>query len=372
MGRKWSEKDEEFIRDNFTEMSDSELADKLDRSKNSIRNRRKKELGLTRPKCHSGKFNNGIYWSDEKVKFLKNNYHDMTKHEIAEKLDCSSGAVRDKASRLGLKKNHHMTDQIILFIRKIHHSNSDWTIQEIADYLDLTFHQVHNAIRRHGLTHQEQRKWTEDEVEFLKSNYQDFTDSELAERLDRCVGVIRDKRLSLGLNKTPFYSDKERDFIKNNWEDLSDYEMADKLDRSVISVRQKRRGMGLKRDTFVDTEKHWHWENTCEKIAKKLYDGVKIQKVFDNGLRPDIYVEPKNLVIDAKTSCYRGLNDLKKYYDCKKVEKVVVWSMRPVKDTKNAVKVLDINDLQSKVDFDLKNDLKSTVKPVKQKKVVEY
>lgn len=264
------------------------------------------------------------------------------------------------------------TDKEEKYLKNNYGPKSDMTAKEIAQKLDRSLDSVQNKIKYEDLSYVQQNSFTEQEIEYLKNNYKHMTHEELAKELDRDKQTITQRLNIMDLIKTPTYSKKEKDFIKNNWQDLSDHQMADELDRSVISARKKRRAMGLKRDTFVNTEKHWDWEETCEKVAKEIYDSVKTQKVFDNGLRPDIYVEGKNLVIDAKTSCYRGLNDLEKYYDCKKVEKVVVWSMRPVKDTKNAVKVLDINDLQSKVHFDVKNNLKDKVNSVEQKKVVEY
>jgi len=353
MGRKWSESEEQFIRDNYMEMSDSELADKLDRTKNAIRNRRNKELDLKRPQSHNGKFNQGIHWNQEKVDFLKENYHDMTGHQIAEKLNCSSNGVRDKASKLGLVKNHNWTDYEILFINKVHHNGSNWTIQKIADYLDLTFDQVNNAIKTNDLSYEKQRNFSEDELSFLKNNYEDLTDSEIAEKLDRDPSFITDKRLGLGLEKTPFWSDEEVDFIKNNWEDLSDSEIAEELDRGWHGVRVKRRELGLKFDTVVDTDRHWEWESLCVSVARKVFSSeVFDNKVFqEEGLRPDIFVPEKGLVVDAKLGVYeKALEDVKKYYEIDGVENVQIWSFRSSVRDSEGVDVLERDDLVDLVD----------------------
>jgi len=230
---------------------------------------------------------------------------------------------------------------------------------------------VQNKIKHEDLSYVEQKPFTDEELEFLEENYKEYTHEEIAGKLDRHKQTVSNQLNKMGLIKTPHYSQEEKKFIEDNWQDLSDHEIAEELERSVVSVRKKRRSLDCKRDTFVNTEKHWQWEEVCEKAAKEIYNNVETQKVFENNLRPDIYVKSRNLVIDAKTSCYRGLNDLKKYKECENVDKVVVWSMRPVTDTNNAVKVSDINDIQEKVSFDMKDNLDEE-NLEKQKKIVNY
>jgi len=371
MGKRWTKQDEKFIKDNWREMSDKDIAEKLGRTNNAIRNRRQK-LDIKRPSSHCSKFNNGLHWNKEKTEYLKQNYGEMKVKDIAAELNTTKQAVKDKASKLSITEKEGKWDKDeIHYLKQNYGPNSNNTAKEIAKKLDRSLDSVQNKIKNEGLSYVEQKSFTKQELEFLEESYEDFTHKELAKKLDRHKATVTNQLNRMNLIKTPQYSQEEKNFIEDNWQELSDHEIAEKLDRSVVSIRKKRRSLDCKRDTFVNTEKHWKWEETCEKAAKEIYNNVETQKVFENNLRADIYVKSKNLVIDAKTSCYRGLNDLKKYEKCENVDKVLVWSMRPVTDTNNAVKVLDINDLQQKVSFDIKSNLnKENLK--KQKKVVSY
>lgn len=349
MGSKWTEKEENFIKENWREKSDRELSKKLDRSINAIRNRRQK-LDIRRPESHSGKFNQGIEWTKEKKEFLKENYEDMAYKEIANQLNTSTQAIKDKAARLNLEKQRRLSEDEIEFIKRHHVAESDYTIKKIAKELNLTFNQVSNAIKRYNLSYVNQEDFKDKEIKHLKHHYSEKTVDELADDLDRSWGSVMQKIQQLGLEKTPTWSNEELNFIEDNWRELSDSVIADKLDRSKLMVGRKRREMNLKYDTFVDTKNHWKWEKLCEKVASSLYGSVETQKVFQNNLRPDIYVEDKNLVIDAKLSVYSGaIEDVKKYYNLEDVNEVFIWSFRSYKPYSKDVSILDKNDLKNQL-----------------------
>jgi len=361
VAKKWTKEEEKFIEENWKSLSDAEIAKEIDRTKNAIRNRRNK-LGIKRPRSHSGKFNQGTHWTTEKTEFLRKNYQEMDYSEIAKELNVTIKAVRSKVSKLDLKnKQDKWSNNETEFLRKNYGLNSDMTARQIANELDRSLDSVQNKIKLENLSYVEQKSFSDKEVEYLKNNYKTKTHKELADELNRNKSSITQHLNRLNLYKTPTYSEQEKKFIKENWKSLSDHEMADEINRSVVSLRKKRRSLGLKRSSFVNTEEHWTWEEACEKAAKEIYNNVETQKVME-GLRPDIFVPEKNLVIDAKTSCYRGLNDLKKYKNLDQVDKVVVWSMRPVKNANNRFEVFDINDLNNMVSFDIEQELEDKCK----------
>lgn len=310
-------------------------------------------------------------WTDEEVRYLKRNYLDKKYSTIADELDRTTSSVKCKASKLGLKKQTGTWEEKeVKFLKQNYGQDGKMTAKEISKELDRSVDSVQNKIKNENLSYVEQKSFSDRELEYLKNNYKTKTHEEMAEKLDRHKQTITDQLNRMNLIKTPFYEEEELEFIEENWKSLSDHEIADKIGRSVISVRKKRRSIGLKRSTFVNTEKHWDWEEACEKAAKEIYNYIETQRVMDNGLRPDIFVPDKNLVIDAKTSCYRGLNDLKKYKKLNEVDKVVVWSMRPVKKANNSFEVLDKNDLNDMVSFDIKEEVETESK-VKQTSIQE-
>lgn len=327
-------------------MSDRQISNNLDRSVNAIRNRRQK-LDIKRPDSHSSKFNDGIHWDEEKDQYLRDNYSDTKYSDIAAELGCSESAVKCRAARLNLEKQRRLSDKEIEIIENMHTEDSDYTMSDIGDKLGLTRQQVANAISTYNLSYREQREFTEDEIQHIKENYSNETVKSIAERFDRNWGSVMQKIQQLGLKKTPKWTDNELEFIKDNWQDMSDSEIADQLKRPRLMVGTKRRDMGLKHDTFVDTKNHWRWEKLCEKVAKSLYDSVETQNVFDNDLRPDIFVQDKNLVIDAKLGVYKGaVSDVKKYYSLDQVDEVIIWSCRSYKPSAENVKILDKNNLK--------------------------
>lgn len=94
MSDRWTEREYEFLRDNYARMSDGELAKRLSRSKASII-RTAKILGLRRP---------AKQWSEEELQYVRDNYLYMDYSEIAAKLGRTRESVQRKISKMGLRK----------------------------------------------------------------------------------------------------------------------------------------------------------------------------------------------------------------------------------------------------------------------------
>lgn len=115
--------------------------------------------------------------------------------------------------------------------------------------------------------------WTEEEVEFLKENYKEMEDKELAKKLGRNTKTISWKRLSLGLRKRRAWTEEETRFLIDNWEDMSDEKLAIKLNRSKISVKQQR--LKLKLNYFLIKK----WVKKETEILIKLYPSRKNKEI---------------------------------------------------------------------------------------------
>lgn len=96
-GRKWSEEDDQFIRDNFGEMSYKEMAEHFGVSYTSVQARANKHLGLKNYEYKK--------WTDEEIHFLKDNYPDKLGHYCSEKLGRSFHATHKMVKKLNLKPN---------------------------------------------------------------------------------------------------------------------------------------------------------------------------------------------------------------------------------------------------------------------------
>lgn len=156
---------------------------------------------------------------------------------------------------------------------------------------------------------QSYKRWTEEEIEFLKKNYKFKTNHSLAKELQRSYSSVTLKAQTLGLtNPKPSvttqvitevvkpmsrqakaalnrvgWSKKEIRFLKDNYGKMSFEQLAKELGRSMGSVSGKVSGLKLplKRNKKGNTRKPWtkddvqylkdnYGKKSAEVIAKKL------------------------------------------------------------------------------------------------------
>ena len=86
--------------------------------------------------------------------------------------------------------------------------------------------------------------YTEEEISFLKSNYQNMTIEEIADALGRTYSSIFSKARKLGLSKTGCknnkWSEEEISFIKDHYQDMTTNEIAEYLNRTPKAVHVKK------------------------------------------------------------------------------------------------------------------------------------
>lgn len=112
------------------------------------------------------------------------------------------------------------------------------------------------------------KRWTKEEIEYIKENYDKFTPSEIGEHLGRTRTAVLAKAHDLNLTINISWSKEEEQFLIDNHENMSRKEMALALNRTetAIDVRMSRLGLcGMKynynRDFFevIDTEEKAYW-----------------------------------------------------------------------------------------------------------------
>lgn len=119
------------------------------------------------------------------------------------------------------------------------------------------------------------KKWGRKELDFLKGNYKDLSDKEIAKELNRTIWSVKNKRVRDGLKKETRWSEEEVNFLKSNYKDMTAKEIADKLGRTEWAIRGKVREMGLKKvKKRTKDEKKFLKKNypvmENKEIAKKL------------------------------------------------------------------------------------------------------
>ena len=95
------------------------------------------------------------------------------------------------------------------------------------------------------------RQWTEEEIAFLKNNWEVSSAKEMAQALDRSTAGVRDKLKKFRLVKDHSWSDEDCAFLKENYGKMPNVEITEKLNRSMISVNSQARKLDL---SFFDIE----------------------------------------------------------------------------------------------------------------------
>lgn len=103
--RKWSEEEIEYLKKNATKKSIKDIAKKLNRTENSIKNKYQ-HLKL--------KSSNKI-WTEYELNYIQDNWGKKTYEEMSKKLKRSAGAIKEKGARLGLGYRFHSNPNLITF-----------------------------------------------------------------------------------------------------------------------------------------------------------------------------------------------------------------------------------------------------------------
>lgn len=144
------------------------------------------------------------FWSNKEIDFLKNNYLHMKDIEIAEHLNRTHASVINMRIRLNLNKDKAITNKVfskeeIEFIRKNYKTMST---KEISEKINKDENQIRDKANYLGLIKTSNHKfWTEEEVDYLMNNYQKEEKDILIDKLERNWGAIVKKANSLGITR---------------------------------------------------------------------------------------------------------------------------------------------------------------------------
>lgn len=131
--KRWTEEEDEFIKENYQSMTDEEIGIKIGRSDGAVRGRRLSLRLIKHPR---------FQWNEEKIAFLKANYVEKDIHYLSKKLNAPMSTIYNKASSLGLEKaktgryNNAEDDKLI----KLRNQQLTW--EEIAEELGRTYSSV--------------------------------------------------------------------------------------------------------------------------------------------------------------------------------------------------------------------------------------
>ena len=110
------------------------------------------------------------------------------------------------------------------------------TSEEISKKVKHTVHAVNTKRAELGLIRH--NSWTEEEIAYLKENYDKATRKELSNKMNRTATAIEAKCKDLGLiKKEPDWTKKEITFLKENYMELPTKEIAEKLHKTEDEIK---------------------------------------------------------------------------------------------------------------------------------------
>lgn len=133
-------------------------------------------------------------------------------------------------------KIRNYTQEELEYIRE---NYDDMTAQELAIKLNKSIGSINNATRKMGLIKQLHKPWTVDEIEYLKNNYIEKTSEDIGKYLNRSIQSVNAERDRLGLIRNEQWDKKDVDYLVDNFEKMTHAEMGYVLNRTEQSVRAK-------------------------------------------------------------------------------------------------------------------------------------
>lgn len=190
--KNYSEEEINYIINNFQNSTNKQIAEYLGKSTSSITYVANKLKLVKQPHKQ---------WTQKDIDYLKEHYLEMSSEELSKKLGCTINAVNSKCTLYGLYKSTPWIDEEEQFLLD---NYLKMTHAEMGKYL----HRTEQAIRAKCFElnlYKKERPWTEEEDRFLKKNYKEYSNAELSELLDRSYEAIHNRGSKLGLKKSPYF-----------------------------------------------------------------------------------------------------------------------------------------------------------------------
>jgi len=295
---RWSEEDELFLKENWENMGRSELATKINKSVDLIFIRaRELNLKINEKLSANGKTEK---WSDKEIQFLKENYEKLGISETAKILNRSDCATKQKASQLDLiiKIEFPWTDEEREIVRK----NYSFSTQKELEA--LVPNRTYTAIKAvaHGFDLEKDDSvayigfWTEEDKNKLQELVDlELTDGQIGEKLNRTAWAVKVKRRLLGIVKRTLevWTDEEDNILRNMYATTKIEEIINLIPHKNIRIVWSRaKKLGLSQNPSL----LWPPEETeilIREYPNKMCD--ELQLLFQNKTKTQIKDKAKTL-----------------------------------------------------------------------------
>lgn len=191
------------------------------------------------------------YWTEDEDNYLIKYYPISSWDEILNMLpNRSRTAITARASYLGISKENYFWPKADIDI--LINNYGKIPIEELCELFEVkhTYSSIQTKAQKMNLT--TSIIWTDEEIEILKNTYSILPIEDVIRLLpNRTYNGIITMAGKLGiLSKTHLstvYSEMEINFIKENWIEYSDVQLAEILGRSRGSIKNQRHKFGLLR-----------------------------------------------------------------------------------------------------------------------------
>lgn len=117
------------------------------------------------------------------------------------------------------------------------------------------------------------KRWSDNDIDFLKSNFQNLSTEDVAKLLGRSRNSINTYRHRWGLKlNLDRFTNEEKEFIRKNFNKMSDKEIAKKLNENPNTVYCFRLKKGLKKS------ERWDADKVVYKI-RELYENGELKNI---------------------------------------------------------------------------------------------
>ena len=204
-----------------------------------------------------------VSWTQEQINFLTENYKTMTDEKLSKEIskmgnNRTKNAIERKRASLSLYKDkryslYGISDEISKEIILLNYSYKEACIYFCSKY-NLSVSQIEYFYKKNNLRINKSVKWTDEECNYVLSNYKKISIEDMSKHIGRTVTSIalKLKKLNVSLddcigvstiperNKSlKEWTNKEIDFLKQNIEFLSYKEIAESLEKSIKAVMVK-------------------------------------------------------------------------------------------------------------------------------------
>lgn len=256
----WSRSEVAFLKENSRAMPIFELASALNRSSAAV-SRKLQRLGLAAEKRRR----KGKAWSPGEIQFLRENYQQMTSSEIAKALHRPYVSIRTKLTQLQLTEGKSLrkewTDEEIRFLKD---KSKHMSIPEMAKALNRPDTSVYKKMKRLALKIRDLKpRWSSADLNYLEMNYRNDADTieKIAVKLDRSSEAVyyqarlqdlhritqkeekgetqeEDGAIPQRSGRRKKWRKEDRDFLEANYTQMTLQEIADHLGASRHTVRR--------------------------------------------------------------------------------------------------------------------------------------